>query len=403
MQLISYIVVVLIFMGPCVLAYLGWQVEGKNVSFVTSFYPSFYILFIFHIYFLLNSKKYGQMNKETTCLLIICSLYYFITYILNRNPSRMVLFNSILLPALYASFFNYRSINKNLSKIRNLIILLYIINSILSIIERLTLQNFFPLQLAYKNSDFTIENELYANLFRSTALLGHPLSNALITSIIMGFILISNFKNSYKYILYILGIIALLCFNARGAMLLSGLFFAIYIFSNLMRKNVTLSSKLYLSLIVICCIIIVAIFFEKGYGGRFFENDDVYSDVSIMTRIYVWSIFPNLSLSSLIFGVNGNEITYLAIKILGIVHIENWLILLILNIGILMTIFVLLLFIPIFKKSLYSFSNIQKFLLLGICLGIASTNNSLACGVPAISLFLVSSYAFSSKHLNIQH
>ena len=129
----------------------------------------------------------------------------------------------------------------------------------------------------------------------------------------------------------------------------------------------------------------------------------MYSDVSIMARIYVWSIFPNLSLGSLIFGVNGNEITYLAIKILGIVHIENWLILLILNIGILMTIFVLLLFIPIFKKSLYSFSNIQKFLLLGICLGIASTNNSLACGVPAISLFLVSSYAFSSKHLNIQH
>ena len=105
MQLISYIVTALLFMGPCVLAYLGWQVEGKNVGFITSFYPSFYLLLLTHFYCLYRSKKYRQVNKPVTWLFVICcTCYIFFKLLFGRDIPRMVLFNSIVLPAMYGSF-----------------------------------------------------------------------------------------------------------------------------------------------------------------------------------------------------------------------------------------------------------------------------------------------------------
>ena len=399
MQLISYIVTALLFMGPCVLAYLGWQVEGKNVGFITSFYPSFYLLLLTHFYCLYRSKKYRQVNKPVTWLFVICcTCYIFFKLLFGRDIPRMVLFNSIVLPAMYGSFFTYFSAVRHQMKIQHLIIALYIINSLLALLERLTLQTLFPLDLAYENSDFTIANELYSDLFRSTALLGHPLSNALITAIVMGFILISNLKNFHKYTLYMFGFVALLCFNARGAMLISGLSFIIYVFYNLTNAKMKFSSKLNIVIFMLICMIIVVYLLEEGYGGRFFEHDDVSEDDSIMARIYVWLMFSYLDLKAFLLGINGDEIERLAIRTMGMIHVENWLILFILNMGIILTIAVILFFIPIFRQSLKNYTIFQTLFVLGVCFGVASTNNSLASGVQAISMFMVCAYAFKYNH-----
>ena len=402
MQLISYIVTVLLFMGPCVLAYLGWQVEGKNVGFITSFYPSFYLLLFAHFYCLYRSKKYREENKSITWLFVICCVcYIFFKILFGRDIPRMVLFNSIVLPAMYGSFFTYFSTVRHRLKIQRLIIVFYVINSLLALIERLTMQIFFPLDLAYTSFDFFIEEDF--NLFRSCALLGHPLSNALITAIIMGFILISELKNSYKYTLYMLGFVALMCFNARGSMLMSGLSFVVYIIYNLSRNKVKASTKLNLAILVFICIITVLALFEAGYGGRFFEHDDVSKDGSIMARIYVWLMLSNLDLSSFLLGINGDEIQRLAIRTMGMIHVENWLILFILNMGIILTILVILFLIPIFRKSLRHYTLFQALFVLGVCFGVASTNNSLACGVPAISTFMVCAYAFIYNGFKPKH
>lgn len=393
MQLISYILTVLLFMGPCVLAYLRWQVEGKNVGFITSFYPSFYLLLFAHFYCLYRSKKYRQENKPVTWLFIVsCVCYVFFKLLFGRDIPRMVLFNSIVLPAMYGSFFTYFSTIRHQLKIRHLIIALYIINSLLALLERLTMQIIFPLDLAYTTFDFFIEENI--NLFRSCALLGHPLSNALITATIMGFILISDLKNSYKYPLYMLGLVALLCFNARGAMLISGFSFIIHVLYNFINAKMKFSSKLNLVILMLICIVTVVYLLDEGYGGRFFQHDDVSEDGSIMARIYVWLMLSYLDMPSWLLGINGDEIERLAIRTMGIIHVENWLILFILNMGIILTIAVVLFFIPIFRKSLRNYTLFQTLFVLGVCFGVASTNNSLACGVPAISTFIVCAYAF---------
>ena len=236
---------------------------------------------------------------------------------------------------------------------------------------------------------------MYADLFRSNALLGHPLTNALITSIIMGFILTSNIKTIRKYILYMLGFVALMCFNARGAILLSGLSFIAYIFNAIFQKGIKTSTKVATILFVLISITIIFTMFNEGYGGRFFEND-ISEDSSILARIEVWSIFSKCSFNDILWGTP--DVTKLAMKTLGHMHIENWLILSILLAGIIITIPSILFFIPIFRKSLKEYNKFEKLFLIGICLSIASTNNSLACGIPALSIFFVSSFAFKKNN-----
>lgn len=402
MNFISYIVTILLFIGTCFLAYLGWHVEGNNVNFISSFYPSFFILLFSHIFFNINSPKYKKINRNNT-IFIIFSIIYFIFFkiITNRTVPTMLLFNSICLPILYASFFSYFSKITHQRKIKRLIIVLFILNSLIAIYERFTLQNLFSLNLAYTDSDFSIESDMYADLFRSTALLGHPLTNALITAIIMGFILISNIKTTSKYTLYILGFIALMCFNARASILLSGLSFIVYILRTIFKKNIKSSTKILNFAFVIISVVIIFYLFNEGYGGRFFEKDDISEDSSILARIEVWGILTNCTLNDILWG--SADVTKLAMKTLGYVHIENWLILSVLMGGLVITIIAIIVLIPNFKYHLKNYTLFEKLLLLSICLGIASTNNSLACGVPALSVFIVCAYAFKKTNVSNKH
>lgn len=402
MNFISYIVTILLFIGTCFLAYLGWHVEGNNVNFISSFYPSFFILLLLHIFLNTHSSRYKKINRNNTIFIFFLFAYFiFFKVITNRTIPTMLLFNSICLPILYASFFTYFTQTTHQKKIKRLIIVLFIANSLIAIYERLTLQNFFSLDLAYKDSDFSIESDMYADLFRSTALLGHPLTNALITSIIMGFILISNIKTTSKYALYILGFIALMCFNARGSILLSSLSFIFYILHTTFQKKVKFSTKFLNFAFVIISVTIIFYLFNEGYGGRFFEKDDISEDGSILARIEVWSILANCTLSDILWGTA--DITKLAMKTLGHVHIENWLILSVLMGGLVITILAIILFIPNFKYYLKNYTLFEKLFILSICLGIASTNNSLACGVPALSVFIVCAYAFKKTSVSNKH
>lgn len=396
MNFISYFTILLIFIGPCFLAYLGWQVEGSNTNLISSFYPSYYILIITHIYLCIKSKKYNKDNKKVTLFLLSLIAYVvFFRLFIGRTPSIMVIFNSISLPILYLTFISYLTKTDHKLKIKKIIITLYVINCFLAIYERGTLQNIFSLSLAYKDVDFSIDNNMYADLFRSTALLGHPLSNALITAIIMSFILISDYKIITKYMLYSIGFFALMCFNARGSIVFSALSFLAYAILSLFDKNVKSSQKTIIIFSFISCILIFIILINQGYAGRFFEKD-VSEDGSILARIEVFNILSQCDLTTYLWGTD--NIIRLARNTLGHSHIENWLILSILQVGLIITVTAIFIFISLFRKSTKYYKPLDKYLTIGIFLCVASTNNSLACGVPAISTFFICAYAFNKNN-----
>lgn len=388
-RIIAYILTVLLFMGSSVLYSLHFPIEGMNNQY-NFFHPNFYILLCTVIPFLYapNTSLQYKVNKQILILLLvtilICSVFIIIRSFKN------IFINSIALPALHALFF--ANINQSFNKrIRHLLLLMFIANCLLAIGERLFMHNVFPMHVIYKYMVFSPTNP---NLFRSTALLGHPLTNALITSIIMSFITISSLKSMYKYGLLLLGFFALICFNARGTIIVSSIFTIILFLSKILNRRESSKSKFIIILFFIFAALMMYFLLVNGFGGRFFENS-VEKDGSILARIRVWKLLQGISIKSLLFGIA--DVKAYTISILNTFHVENWLVLFILQIGLIPTAIFICLYIPIFHFFLGPYTRFQVFFLVGTFICAASTNNSLAAGVPAMSIFFICTRAFKPE------
>lgn len=399
-KLISYIMIFLFFLGPTVYAYLGWQVEGINEgSKYQQFYPNYFILlFAIAIYYLYNFKKISDISLEIKFTLLTIFSFVFLKF-LGIGVTIMVVFNSVGLPVLVSAFLC--SLNKgdtNQKKImRDIVILMFILVSFLAIYERIALVHFFPLELAYEYASFEIDEDRL-DLFRSSSLLGHPLSNALVITTVMSFILVSNFKDHTKYILFAIGFVALLCFNARAAIAFSVLALIMYECYNIYKRRVSRGKIILLSVLACGVIVAIPILIENGLGGRLFD-DSSKSENSILARIVVWELLGKLDISTIFFGLKGN-LTDLAESVLGNVHVENWFILMAIKIGGIFSLIFIVLMILLLKKNLIGVNRFRKYFTLGITFLLASTNNSLATGVQVISIYLICAYVFF-EHRNI--
>jgi len=380
-RIIAYILTILLFVGPPVLFKLNFPVEGVLTPY---YYPGFYfiVLAIAYVYWKQNTQFMKTPDKHIWLLLILVVFSCLIFGI-----RRMLLINSIALPALYGLFFANMNL-ADMKSVRKIVLFTFVVNCVFAICERLLMHNVFPMSLLYKYMAFSQTDPM---LFRSSALLGHPLSNALIMSIIMGFIMVSSIGNLQKFGLLLLGFFALLCFNARGAIIITGLFTFAYFLEKLSDSNESFKSKSRVILLAVICVIMIYVLVSNGFGGRFFEND-LKDDTSILARIKVWNILKQMTLESLLFGMD--NIRAFTINILGHFHIENWLIVYIMNFGIIGTAIYVISFIPIFRYFMKPYTKSQSLFIFGIFMCVASTNNSLSSGVPAISMFFVCARAF---------
>lgn len=391
--LLSILITILLFIGPTVLSFIGWPIEG-DIAQTKHYYPAFYFLIIFYIINIVFKKKLFTGGYKYTTYIIMTVIIAFILGRLIKGGGRIdLLISNIVMPTLYAAYFIHQPHTNNRT-IQQVIIYMYYINALLAIYERITLQNMFPLSLTYSYIDFSISTDFDANIFRSTALMGHPLTNALLMSIIMIFILTSNsIKPLHKIMHYIVGLVSLFCYNARGALLISGVFLCFYILKTLTTQRTKVSIKIFIIILIFLGIQGIFILFQAGFGGRFFEHN-IKEDNSILARFEVWNLLDNINIDFFLVGIF--DIENYAIRILGYNHVENWFILMSLQIGIIFTIIFILLFYKLFKYYLQPYKRFNKLMLAGLTLTVASTNNSLACGVQAIALFFVCCYAFSS-------
>lgn len=394
MNIIAYIITFLLFIGPVVLSLLGWTVEGDMTSHV-KYYPAFYILLVFTFSSLFNNSAWNKYNKIALLIVFITIIYFSTTrLLLGRKISSMVLLNSMSLPAMYFLFWHIVK-EKYKKGVLNTILTLFIANNLLAIYERFSHTLFFPFDLIRKDLNMAGVEE--TDVFRSTALLAHPLSNALIMSIVMSFILLSDMKTNKKYTLYFIGLIGIFCFNARAAIIISVLIFALYHAKRILSDNTSMSVKILSILLAVVTVIFIKYLFDIGLAGRFAERGNFAQDDSALQRLYVWMLFQKYDISYFLWGLPGDMIQKMTLSAYGSRYVENWFIASTLSVGLIITISIILLFIPLFKSAVKPFSKYNSFLLIFTCIGLASTNNSLACGVPAIATFFTCCYAFGNS------
>lgn len=364
-----------------------------------------YMNLIFTAYIALFSCRKIQTASQIGLSLKVVKLTFiaaFLLLITNRFYRMSYLFDCMLCPALFIMIYQATLPKAKKALLIEFMLILYVVNSFISFYERTTLTNIFETQWQE-----TWENDYYNSgldfIFRSTALLGYPLNNAFSTAVFMLAILLAPLKKYIKFALWLVGLIALLCFNARGATVSSVLFFSLYLGYEAFSKH-NLKTLL---LIMVICFISLYIYQDiatSSLMGRFATGE--LMDGSANERLRVWLPFEHMDAFDLLLGFT-KEKSYLVFKQVKLVTMENWLADFIYHMGIPLTLLFIFLYYRIFYRLLLRISCFDRWFLLGGFLILSSLNNSLSMGSwPWIWVFCVFygiTYIKSNKDFREKH
>lgn len=273
-----------------------------------------------------------------------------------------------------------------------LLIVFYVLECSIAIGEVLFRSHVFGLdQLAESSIDSA---RIDTKVFRSYSLHGHPLQNALIVATIMSYVLVSSFKPVYKYSLWMLGFIAILGFNTRSSILgCSAVLVCYTIWQLLYDKSIARYKYQILFLLTIALIVGFILLMSGNFGGRLLEMG-VIDDSSAAVRIDVWRIFDFYAFSDFLFGMTYENYAFLLTS-LGLYATENFWIDWILLYGIGYLLLNVILLGAIIFRLFRCFSRVQKTVIIGSFILLASTNNSLSTSYMPLVIFFGCAKLFS--------
>ena len=357
-----------------------------NISNYKTF--GFLLITILFFYKILSNKTIDIYNRYTNNLLFLCLLIVIIKFIIKQNPVPIleILFFPIISYSVLASS-NFKT--KQIIKI--IIISFFCLNGALSILEFVYKIHFFSFEELLQN------NELGEG-FRSTALLGHPLNNALCMSIIMGFILCSNLNNLIKFFLVILGIVSILAFNARGAfliwiMILFVLFISI-IFNRKIKKNAKI---LGICAFLILITIVIYSLVNLHLGDRLI-NDKII-DGSAETRINISNSFDGLKDMDFLFGNDRLLLDLLTKQKNG--GFENSMVVLIYSYGVPSSIFIIYFFSKWIFLIIKELNFLKKAILISSFVVVGNLNNGFFLLSPLYFFSISTVFASKNRNLNL--
>lgn len=187
---------------------------------------------------------------------------------------------------------------KNFSnkKIQIFLLSFFVLECVLAIYEKLTLNHWIDYQ---SESQAMNVDMFFSEDFRSFSLMGHPLRNANVVSIILAFIVCSSTINKIPKILFVLlGLGAIWAFNSRAslAIWLLLIFYRVFLYGK--------SFKWWLTYIVILLVALPSIILYIQNSGVLGRLTFDFSDGSTMTRILAVEIFLTYpwSLKDMLFG-----------------------------------------------------------------------------------------------------
>ena len=299
--------------------------------------------------------------------LMVIGLLSHVVIGVKQNPFQEYVIWSliIIILSLYSSYIRFGS-NTAL-----VIILLsfYVIECSLSFYER-AVGNII---ISYEETDFMSIDEFMedSNRFRSCALLFHPLLNANVVSIFMGFILVmKNISKPVKIGLVCLGALALWGFNSRGVLLVWGV---IILFWSLYRKW---NLWIMLSIVVLGFLVLplaVDLLIKNDLLGRF--GADLF-DESSETRLLAFVVFAshNWNIVNIFFG---GDIIYMPTLFSGKeLTIENGILLTLGYWGWVVGLFKVFLEVIVSYHCLGSYKVKEKLIVMMAFWGVAFTNNN---------------------------
>jgi hypothetical protein len=158
--------------------------------------------------------------------------------------------------------------------------------------------------------------EVVEEIFRSTALLGHPLTNAIITASTI-FMLLDLDRPVLRVVLIGLFCVALLTFGGRAAFVTVTLVLTVFLAIKAVA-GLAASRYSYLQILggLLGTLILLALFlafiFVSGFGERIFTH--LYIDDSAAVRADNWLVFSYMSPGEILFGLAPQNIEHVMIR-----------------------------------------------------------------------------------------
>lgn len=327
-------------------------------------------------------------NKTIITLSIIILLFGFHAISLyGAEGSLGILLTLLTTPILLIPYNRITSKQGNIYF--KILCIFFISESVFAILSTITGQIF--VKLPFEAATFNTTE------FRAYTFHGTSLSDALIVTTIMSFILYSPLREKYKICMWIIGFISILCFNCRAAIVMNVGLFIIYILRNIL-KNGRIKFSLIFFIILISAISYYI--FKAGVGRRLLEHG-LYDENSAAVRTNTLLVLTELNLEDFIMGIPKNlRIVYLynySGNANGIS--ENFWIDFLFEYGIIFIFFWFFLYYRICYPFLKYYSKTNAFILTTAFAILASTNNSLSTTFVPLFVFIICCYLFVPKIL----
>lgn len=378
--------VLFLYVGILFYFYLTTTVAAKigvvQVSTFSLFLPAFYTIYCLSK---INFYKLYFCYKIENIILLLAIFFSIFKLLFGDIQDIKNIILLMVVPLLFYIIISFQN-SETKKTIKIIIIFFYITECVLAIYERINGVIVFP----YENG---LEYSMFDGFgFRSGAFLGHPLSNALCVSTIMGFIFVSDLKFNQKFFLVMIGYVAILSFNARGAIVVWTFLMPFYIFRNGVKQSIGFKQKTFLVSLFIVAVFFIYLIVSKGFGDRFFQG--VLLDGSALTRINVWGSFKHISSVDFLLG-NSKNYLYVMNK-LGSAGVENSFIVIVIKYGILLGSILFFVFFVWVRRILLGLKLSDKLLIITSFVLVGSMNNSLS-SPESWSIFAICSGAFLSR------
>lgn len=353
-------------------------------------YFNYLILLTWGIFFCICKPQLNKHKSEIYIILFSVIVLIVRYYLGMFEETVQTLFCAIFPALLYMMIARNEDDEENRQLTRRILLLFFVVNSCLAILEMFARTHLIGwYDVSY--SEGFIAYASYSD-FRAVALAGSPLNNALLTTTLNLYILFSNIKLKNKLLLFGLGFLAVLAFNARTATVINVIALILYYVKNF--KNFSLKQQIYGLMgaaLFLCCVAYLV--FNTNMGSRLLNTESFEDDGSIAVRLLLFEEISNQNLSQFLWGGTLAKVRYL-MQSFGVVIIENFWICYILHLGIIALGIFTYLYFKLGRRIFRGFTKYDSIVITLCFMLLASSNNSLYSGYTALFTFLIGGYAF---------
>ncbi|TPM06601.1 hypothetical protein FJ960_11430 [Mesorhizobium sp. B2-3-11] len=282
---------------------VGYNYDGLTGNPATKIHPSTYLLVLM---FAWRACTFGNPvgytlaiadRRPASALLAVMSIMLLVIVIIRQRPGMAGMIDTFVAPALLVVMLAEAD-EKIFARMQTVVHAVMTVNALLALFEFATKTLVFP---------YRLDGVVFMSDLRSTALQGHPLSNATITAVYVLALLSGSRSLSMPPRLGLIGLqcAALVVFGGRSAMVttiaLGGIYLLFSGVAYLRRGRISLPGAALAVMLASLLPLVLAMLFSYGFFDALLERF-VSDSGSANARVEMFELFKHFELRDLIIG-----------------------------------------------------------------------------------------------------